>query len=187
MENGSERLQKLEDRVLSGERIAAEDALFLATEAPTPVLVGMADRLRAGRVGDRVFYNRNLHFEPTNQCLYDCLFCAFRRDVGTGPEKGGWLQDAEDLLRRLEAFPAGTLTEVHVTGGVHPSRNLEWAESLVRGVRAARPELHVKAFTAVEIDYFARSSRATVEEALVRLKEAGLGSLPGGGAEIFAP
>ncbi|MBO7500279.1 MAG: CofH family radical SAM protein [Fibrobacterales bacterium] len=187
MENGSGRLQKLESRVFSGERLGEEEALFLATEVPTPLLVDMADRLRRELNGDRVFYNRNIHFEPTNQCLYDCLFCAFRRDVGTGPEKGGWLLGADDLLRRLEAFPKGTLTELHITGGVHPGRNLEWAESFLRTLRAARPELHLKAFTAVEIDYFARSSRTTVEEALARLKEAGLGSLPGGGAEIFAP
>ena len=187
MDSREKGLEKTLERLLRGETPGFDEAMRLATEADAGSLEAAADELRRSLHGDVVYYNRNLHFEPTNVCVYACRFSAFRRPVGAGEGDGAWTKGTDDLLRELERRPVGSITELHVTGGVHPDRGLEWAEGLLRAVRAARPEIHLKAFTAVEIDYFARKSGLSVEETLLRLKEAGLDSLPGGGAEIFAP
>lgn len=176
------------ERVLdAGGRLSAEQGVFLFESAPLEWLQSRADRRRAELHGDAAFYNRNIHFEPTNKCVYSCRFCAFRRDPAQGETEGAWDYSLEELGRILDRYPEGSLTEVHITGGVHPDRGVEYGEALCRFVSERRPGVHVKAFTAVEIAFFARKSGLSVEAALQRLKDAGLGSLPGGGAEIFDP
>ena len=170
-----------------GERLSAEEGLFLYEKAPLEWLRDRADAVRRARHGEEAYFNRNIHFEPTNKCVYACKFCAFYRPPKATEAEGAWDYSFEDLQKKLDGYPVGSLTEIHITGGVHPDRGVEYGEALCAYVKAARPELHVKAFTAVEITYFAKKSGVGLEGALARLKRAGLDSLPGGGAEIFDP
>ena len=180
-------LESIESKLSRAERLSPDDALWLYRSAPSDWLRLWADKTRQRLHGDAAFYNRNVHFEPTNKCIYACSFCAFARRPEEGPDTGAWDHELSDLQALLDAHPAPALTEVHITGGVHPDRGVEYGEALCSLVRDTRPEVHVKAFTAVEVAYFARKSGITVEQALERLKAAGLASLPGGGAEIFDP
>jgi aminodeoxyfutalosine synthase len=180
-------LSPLETKLRRGERLTAEEGLFLYQEAPLEWLQRMADGARRSRHGEEAYFNRNIHFEPTNKCVYACKFCAFYRAPKATEADGAWDYTFEDLQRKLDAYPVGSLTEIHVTGGVHPDRGVEYGEALCAFIKEKRPELHVKAFTAVEITWFAKKSGVSLETALERLKRAGLDSLPGGGAEIFDP
>lgn len=177
----------LEEKIKSGARLEGTEGLFLYENAPLDWLQRQADAVRTQRHGRAAFFNRNIHFEPTNTCVYACKFCAFYRPPKAGAAEGAWDYGFEDLREKLSAYPTGSLTEVHITGGVHPDRGVEYGEQLCAFVKTVRPEIHVKAFTAVEVSYFARKSGVTVLEALARLQKAGLDSLPGGGAEIFDP
>jgi len=180
-------LEEIEKGLKKRQILEVEEAIWLALHASTEDLQRMADGFRRQLHGDRVWYNRNIHFEPTNICLYSCRFCAFYRSPRDRHRSDSWEWGIDELLVLLQRHPVGSLTELHITGGVHPERGVEWAEELLNSVRAVRPELHIKAFTAVEIDYFARKSQISIHDTLARLQKAGLGSLPGGGAEIFAP
>ncbi len=180
-------LEALAAKIASRIRLSPEEGLWLFEQAPTAWLQNQANTARSGRVGEAAFYNRNIHFEPTNICVYSCKFCAFYRKPGTTAEEGAWDHGFEILEQKMAQYPVGTLTEVHITGGVHPDRGVEYGEELCRFVKSRRPDIHVKAFTAVEIAFFARKSKLTLEATLQRLKDAGLDSLPGGGAEIFDP
>jgi len=180
-------LGPIEAKLLNKERLTPEDGLLLYQEAPLTWLKEQASKIREEKHGGEAYYNRNIHFEPTNLCVYACKFCAFYRPPKSTAEQGAWDYSFEDLKNKLDQYPAGTLTEIHVTGGVHPDRGVEYAEALCAFIKAARPELHLKAFTAVEIAYFAKKSRLSLRETLEQLKQAGLDSIPGGGAEIFDP
>jgi aminodeoxyfutalosine synthase len=180
-------LESIDAKLAQHERLTPEDATWLYANAPSEWLKDRADKSRQKRHGNAAFYNRNIHFEPTNKCIYACKFCAFARKPEEGPETGAWDYSLADLEALLDAHPAPSLTEVHITGGVHPDRGVEFGEALCALVKEKRPEIHVKAFTAVEIAYFARKSGLSIDETLSRLQAAGLASLPGGGAEIFDP
>jgi aminodeoxyfutalosine synthase len=183
------KLALLEQNLLEGRRVSLEEGLFLYEEAPLEWLKEQATRRRRALHGEEAYYNRNIHFEPTNICIYACKFCAFYRPpkAAQDPDSGAWDYTLEDLKAKLDLYPVGSLTEIHITGGVHPDRGVEYGEALCAFIKNLRPEVHVKAFTAVEISYFAKKTGIPVAEALWRLKAAGLGSLPGGGAEIFDP
>ncbi len=180
-------LAGLEAKLSRKERLSSEEALFLYKEAPLPWLMARANEARKARHGGDAYYNRNIHFEPTNICVYACKFCAFYRPPKSTAADGAWDYSFEDLQRKLDSYPAGSITEIHITGGVHPDRGVEYGEALCAFIKSTRPEIHVKAFTAVEISYFAKKSKVNLAEALTRLKAAGLDSIPGGGAEIFDP
>ena len=180
-------LGSIDGKLACGERLSAEEGLFLFEKAPLEWLRDRADAARRARHGEEAYFNRNIHFEPTNKCVYACKFCAFYRPPKATEAEGAWDYSFEDLKAKLDAYPIGLLTEIHITGGVHPDRGVEYGEALCAFVRSIRPELHIKAFTAVEITFFAKKSGVTLEEALARLQRAGLDSLPGGGAEIFDP
>ncbi len=186
-EDRQQSLQDLGEKLGRRERLTRDDAVFLYSWAPLPWLQARADQERELRHGREAYFNRNIHFEPTNVCIYACKFCAFYRAPKTAAADGAWDHSFEDLRQRLERYPVGALTEIHITGGVHPDRGVEYGEALCAFIHSLRPELHIKAFTAVEISYFAKKSRVTLAQALERLQAAGLNSLPGGGAEIFDP
>jgi aminodeoxyfutalosine synthase len=170
------------EKVDNGDRISDADALFLF-HSPELLEIGeLAARANQAKNGDRVFFNVNRHINHTNICVNRCKFCAFSR---TADEPGAYAYDLQEVENRaLEAARQGA-TEIHMVGGLHPDLPFEFYLAMLRRVKAAAPALHVKAFTAVEIDYLAGLSGLTIRETLTELKHAGLGSLPGGGAEIF--
>lgn len=180
-----EQLNRLERKLEEKQRLSFEDGLFLYNWAPLPWLKAHASSVRRFRHGEEAYFNRNIHFEPTNICVYACKFCAFYRPPKTSEADGAWDYSFEDLRKRLERYPQGSISEVHITGGVHPDRGVEFGEALCGFIHSIRPELHIKAFTAVEIAYFSKKSRITLRETLERLHRSGLDSIPGGGAEIF--
>ena len=182
-----QELARLESKLSRKERLTPEEGLFLYAEAPLPWLKSRATEARETLHGHEAYYNRNIHFEPTNICVYACKFCAFYRPPKSGAKDGAWDYSFEDLQKKLASHPPGSLTEIHVTGGVHPDRGVEYGEALCGFIKSIRPELHLKAFTAVEIAWFARKSGIDLRKTLRRLKQAGLDSIPGGGAEIFDP
>jgi len=185
----SPTLDLISAKLAAGGRLSPEEALFLYTEAPLEWLKDKATAARVTRHGQDAYFNRNIHFEPTNVCIYACKFCAFYRPPkAEGVEgSGAWNYSLKDLKAKLDQYPVGSLTEIHITGGVHPDRGVEYGEALCAFIKRHRPEIHVKAFTAVEIAYFAKKSGISIPDALIRLKAAGLDSIPGGGAEIFDP
>jgi len=130
----------------------------------------------------RVYFNKNFHIEPTNICIYDCKFCSYHRKVN---QEGSWEYSIEDIVKKAESYKNSGVTEVHIVGGVHPNRDLHYYGEMIRRIKEVLPEIHVKAFTAVELDFMIRKSHLDLKEGLEKLKEYGLGSIPGGGAEIF--
>ena len=178
----SPKLKEIENKICSGIRISEEEALLLYKEAPLGWLGSLAHSVRVNKNGMKVYYNRNIHIEPTNICLYQCEFCSFKRKVG---EENSWDYTHDDILNILNKNISNKITEVHITGGVFPGRNLFWYTELLEKIKKAAPQIHIKAFTAIEINYMALQSGLTIEESIIKLKNAGLGSIPGGGAEIF--
>ena len=164
------------------ERITADEALTLWQQAPLWQLAELAVAAKRRVSGDKVYYNRNFHLEPTNVCLFECKFCSYRRKVG---EAGAWDYSMEEVLAQVASRKASGATEVHIVGGVHPDRDLYYYAEMIRRIKEIMPEVCVKAFTAVELHYMIRKAGLTIEEGLQLLKEAGMESIPGGGAEIF--
>jgi aminodeoxyfutalosine synthase len=164
------------------ERITPDEALRLWDEAPLARLGALAFDIKREKSGESVFYNRNIHIEPTNICVFRCKFCSYRREEG---DAGAWYYTLDDIAR-LAAERRGTgITEVHIVGGVHPQHTLEDYVAMVRAVKGELPEVTVKAFTAVELAYIIRKAGLTIEQGLQKLIDAGMGAIPGGGAEIF--
>lgn len=176
------KLLDIEKKVLAGERITTGECLLLYREGELAFLGKLANHVREKMNGKSAFFNRNIHIEPTNICIYMCKFCAYSRKAG---EEGSWDYSLQEILDKVAAYPVGSITEVHIVGGVHPDRDLEYYCTMVSGIKRARPELHVKGFTAIELDFMIRKAGLSVEEGLQRLKQSGLESIPGGGAEIF--
>lgn len=169
------------EKIVQGQRIEASEALLLALEASPGLLGILADAVRKKMNGDALWFIRNFHVEPTNLCIHRCKFCSFRSEV-TG---SAWELSLDEIAGIVEA--AGPAEEVHITGGVHPDRDFAYYEQMVALVRRLKPQLHIKAFSAVEIDDMAQRAGIGIEETLSRLQMAGLDALPGGGAEIFDP
>ena len=166
----------------SGIRIDATEAKLLWEKAPLWLLARLATEAKERKSGDKVFYNKNFHLEPTNICLFECRFCSYRRRKG---EVGAWDYSMEEVLEQVEKRKASGATEVHIVGGVHPDRDLYYYAEMIRRIKEIMPEVCVKAFTAVELHYMIRKAGLTIEAGLQLLKEAGMESIPGGGAEIF--
>jgi aminodeoxyfutalosine synthase len=179
----SPELQAIQQKVYAGERISDEEGLTLFQTGSLPFLGSLANFVREKKHGDIVYFNRNFHIEPTNVCVFTCNFCSYSRLYAHREE--GWELSAEQMLHMVQRYDGQPVTEVHIVGGVHPKMNLEFFAEVIRMIKAHRPGLHIKGFTAVELDYMFRKAKKTNEEGLAYLKEAGLDSLPGGGAEIF--
>lgn len=177
------QLAAIRDQVLAGQRLSPEHGLFLDRHADLHLLGELANHVREQKNGHRTYYNVNVHLNPTNVCVYRCQFCAYRADLKS--PKGYIMSDEQILERAREASRRGC-TEMHIVGGLHHQMPYDWYRHLVQIVHDAHPELHLKAWTAVEWDWFQRITKRPVEELLTDMKAAGLGSLPGGGAEIFA-
>ena len=165
-----------------GERLTREDALKMWREAPLWLLGELATERKRKASGEEVYYNRNIHLEPSNICLFNCEFCSFRRREG---DPDAWSMTIEQVEARAREMQGSGITEVHIVGGVHPRHDLNTYCAMVRAVKRALPEVAVKAYTAVEILYMTRREGVSIVEGLRRLKEAGMEAIPGGGAEIF--
>ena len=170
------------EKLSRGESINAIEAKLLWEQSPLWLLARLATEAKVRKSGDKVFYNKNFHLEPTNICLFECRFCSYRRRKG---EEGAWDNSMEEVLAQVEARKASGATEVHIVGGVHPERDIYYYAEMIRRIKEIMPDICVKAFTAVELHYMIRKAGLTIEEGLLLLKEAGMESIPGGGAEIF--
>jgi aminodeoxyfutalosine synthase len=169
-------------KVRAGQRITADEALFLFTSNDLLGIGELASEINKRKNGKNVYFNVNRHINPTNVCVNRCAFCAFSRTAG---EDGAYTLALDEICRRAREAEGEGATEVHIVGGLHPDLAFEFYEEALRAIRTAAPKLHIKAFTAVEIEYFSRISGLSIEQVFERLISAGLGSMPGGGAEIL--
>jgi len=177
-------LKPIAEKVLAGERLSFEDGVALY-KSPDLLAVGwLANYVREKRHGNVAYYNINRHINPTNVCVAHCKLCAFGRDPGA---PGAYTFALEEMYDRAAQGVREGATEIHIVGGLHPDLPFEYFLELIRGLKQRHPQVHLKAFTMVEVHYFARIAKLTVDETLLKLKEAGVDSCPGGGAEIFHP
>ncbi len=181
----SPELQIIARKVENGERITDQDCLLLFEKGSIGFVGSLANQIKERLHGDKVFFNRNFHIEPTNVCVFSCQFCSYSRLYANREE--GWELSIEQMLHLVKRYDGIPVTEVHIVGGVHPKMNLKFFRELLAAIKAHRPELHIKAFTAVEYDYMFRKANVSVKQGLQELIDAGLNSIPGGGAEIFHP
>lgn len=178
-------LQAIAQKVKAGERITNEECLLLFEQGSLSFVGTLANHIREQKHGHKTYFNRNFHIEPTNVCVFSCKFCAYSRLYAKREE--GWELSIDQMLDIVKSYDGKPITEVHIVGGVHPKMDMAYFIELIQKIKAHRPDLHVKAFTAVELDYMFRKAKLSIEEGMRRLHEAGLESLPGGGAEIFHP
>ena len=181
----SRDIAAIADKIHNRERINEEEALQLFEKGSLPFVGSLANSIRERLHGDKTYFNRNFHIEPTNVCVFSCNFCSYSRLYAHKEE--GWELTTDQMFDIVKGYDGKPVTEVHIVGGVHPKLNLGFFADLLRKIKAHRPELHIKGFTAVELDYMFRKAKVTAEEGLKLLQKAGLDSLPGGGAEIFHP
>ena len=178
------RLADIRDKVHAGTRLTADDGLHLDRHADLFTLGELATLVRERKNGNVTYYNVNQHLNPTNVCVYRCKFCSFRADLKAA---NAYVMSDEQILARAREATAQGATELHIVGGLHHQLPYEWYLGIVRDIHAEFPALHLKAWTAVEWDWFERLTKRPTKELLAEMKAAGLGSLPGGGAEIFHP
>src|SRR6266851_1938194 len=178
------QLSAIRDKVYAGERLTFDDGVLLYECDDLFTLAELANLVRERKNGNFGYYNVNAHINPTNVCVYRCIFCAFRSDLKS--PKGYVMSDEQILEQAAEADRNGA-TELHIVGGLHHQLPYEWYLNVVKIIHRAHPRLHLKAYTAVEWDWFSRLTGRPTRDILAEFKEAGLGSLPGGGAEIFHP
>ncbi|MBI1193007.1 MAG: aminofutalosine synthase MqnE [Bacteroidetes bacterium] len=176
-------LERIARNVQRAERLTPAEGLYLFQNADLGLLGAMANAVRERLHGDVTYFNRNFHIEPTNLCVFDCKFCSYSRLIKQKDE--GWIMDKDQILHIVRRYEGQPVTEVHIVGGVLPQMNLAWFGEVLEGIKALRPDLHIKGFTAVELEYMFRKAKVSIEEGLRFLMSKGLGSLPGGGAEIF--
>jgi aminodeoxyfutalosine synthase len=181
----SPALKAIGHKVLNSERLTPADGLLLFEEAEPGYAGMLANYVREQKHGHKTYFNRNFHIEPTNVCVFSCAFCSYSRLYKH--REDGWELSVDQMMHIVQKYDEQAVTEVHIVGGVHPKMDLDFFCELLRRIREHRPDLHRKGFTAVELDYMFRKAKLSREEGLRKLMEAGLQSLPGGGAEIFAP
>ena len=183
--NFNSSLKSIAGKVLHQVRISTDDALVLFKEGEIGFLGALANYIRESKYGNQTFFNRNFHIEPTNVCVFNCTFCSYSRLYKN--KEAGWELSIDQMMHIVKKYDHIPVTEVHIVGGVHPKMDLDFFCELLRQIKLHRPDLHLKGFTAVELDYMFRKAKLTRQEGMLKLKEAGLQSLPGGGAEIFNP
>mgnify|MGYP003769801375 CR=1 FL=1 len=181
----NKELQLIGEKIINNQRINFNDGVLLFEKASLPYVGALANFVREQKHGDKTYFNRNFHIEPTNICVFNCKFCSYSRLYAHKEE--GWELSIDDMLNIVKKYDDQPVTEVHIVGGVHPKMNLYFFADLLKAIHAHRPDLHLKGFTPVELDYMFRKAKVSVEEGMKILKDAGLQSLPGGGAEIFHP
>lgn len=178
-------LQSIGNKIIQNERIDSNEGIYLFEKAPLHFVGALANWKRESIHGDNTYFNRNFHIEPTNVCVFSCKFCSYSKLYAHKEE--GWELTVAQMMDIVKSYDGKPVTEVHIVGGVHPKLTLSFFLELMRAIKAHRPQLHIKAFTPVELDYMFRKAKVSIEEGMKLAKEAGLDSLPGGGAEIFHP
>ena len=176
-------LQPIVAKIINEKRINQKEGLLLYNEASISLLGTLANSIRENINGNNTFFNKNIHIEPTNICVFDCKFCSYSRKLSKRIE--AWEYTIDEMIEKIKAYDNKDITEVHLVGGVHPKMGLYYFIELIEKIKAIRPDIHIKAFTAVELEYMCRKAKVTYKEGLQKLKDAGQNSLPGGGAEIF--
>lgn len=184
LSHGDEMIRHITSKVIAGKRITDDEGLWLYEHGEPGALGVLANYIREQKNGSYTFFNRNFHIEPTNVCVFSCKFCSYSREYKN--KEDGWELTTSDMLDRVKAYDGIPITEVHIVGGVHPKMDLHYFADVLKQIKAHRPDLHIKGFTAVELDYMFRKAKMTADEGVAYLKAAGLDSIPGGGAEIFA-
>ncbi|MEM1358907.1 MAG: aminofutalosine synthase MqnE [Bacteroidota bacterium] len=178
-------LRTVAEKVYAGDRITSAECQLLYDEAPLGYLGALANHIREAKHGDKTYFNRNFHVEPTNVCLYTCTFCSYSRRIKK--REDGWEYSLDDIMDIVKGYDDKPVTEVHIVGGVLPQYDVPFYTELFKRIRTHRPDLHVKALTPVEYHYIFKKAKISYEEGMALMKEAGLQSMPGGGAEIFHP
>lgn len=178
-------LKRVAEKVFSGERVTFDEGVQLYEKGELGFLGILANYIREKRHGNNTYFNRNFHIEPTNLCVYDCKFCSYSRLIKQRAE--GWEYTMEEMLDMVKKYDAEPVTEVHIVGGVLPQYDVQFYTELFKSIKAHRPELHIKALTPVEYHYIFKKAHIDYAAGMKLMKEAGLGSVPGGGAEIFHP
>jgi len=176
-------LKSIAEKIENQIRITPEEGLMLFEKGSLATLGAMANFIRERKHGNHTYFNRNFHIEPTNVCVFSCKFCSYSRLYSKREE--GWELSIDEMLEKVKAYDGQPITEVHIVGGVHPKMDIHYFAELLTKIKAHRPDLHIKGFTAVELDYMFRKAKLSRLEGMKLLHDAGLDSLPGGGAEIF--
>lgn len=183
--NLSDTDREIADKVTHQQRITDEECLYLYEEGDLSFVGVLADAVRRAKHGQKTYFNRNFHLEPTNVCIYDCTFCSYSRKIKK--REDGWELTLEEMLDAVKKYDNQPVTEVHIVGGVLPQYNYQFYQDLFRRIKEHRPELHIKALTPVEYHYIFKKGKVSYREGLKAMIDAGLDSMPGGGAEIFHP
>lgn len=178
-------LQDIAQKVAQKTRINPEEGLYLYEKAPLGYLGVLANHIREQKHGDKTYFNRNFHMEPTNVCVYTCTFCSYSRLIKKRSE--GWELTHEQMMDIVKKYDNQPVTEVHIVGGVLPQYDFDFYIKLFKSIKAHRPALHIKGLTPVEYHYVFKKAKISYEEGMKAMVEAGLDSMPGGGAEIFDP
>jgi aminodeoxyfutalosine synthase len=176
-------LLKIRDKVLSDTRISFDEGVLLYKHGDLSLVGALANYIREKKHGDKTYFNRNFHIEPTNVCVYSCSFCSYSRLIKKREE--GWEYTHEQMMDIVRSFDDKEVTEVHIVGGVLPKYDLDFYCNLFKAIKEHRPGLHIKALTPVEYHYIFKKAKVSYEEGMERIMNAGVDSLPGGGAEIF--
>lgn len=179
-------LNQIVYKVLKEERINSQEGIHLFENADLNFVGALANYIRERKHGNKTYFNKNFHVEPTNICVFDCKFCAYSKLLRDKGDYDAWEMSEEDIIETVKSYNDSDITEVHIVGGVHPKMGLTYFANLIKKIKEVRPSIHVKAFTAVELEYMCRKAKVSYKEGLQILKDHGQDSLPGGGAEIFA-
>ncbi len=182
-DNIPKELLSIFKKVINEKRISEEEGLILYNKSPLSLLGSLANSIRENKNGNKTFFNKNIHIEPTNICVFDCKFCSYSRKLSKKVE--AWEFTIDEMIEKLEDYDEDDITEVHLVGGVHPKMGLHYFIELIKKIKKIRPKIHIKAFTAVELEYMCRKAKVSYKEGLKMLRDSGQDSLPGGGAEIF--
>ncbi len=179
----SKDLLAITKKVQNNERITPQEGVLLYEKGSLGFVGTLANFIRERKHGDKTWFNRNFHLEPTNVCLYTCKFCSYSRLIKKRSD--GWEYSHDQIMDIVKKYDNEPVTEIHIVGGVLPQYNLEFYTQLYKAIKAHRPDLHIKALTPVEYHYMFKKAKVSYEDGMKIMKEAGLESMPGGGAEIF--
>ncbi len=179
-----EKEQEITTKVQNGRRLSADEGLYLFQYGQLGFLASLANVVRERKNGNYTYFNRNFHIEPTNVCIYTCKFCSYSRLIKQRSD--GWELKHDDIMSIIKSYDDQPVTEVHIVGGVLPQYDTKFYSDLFKAIKAHRPSLHIKALTPVEYHYIFKKDKLSYEDGMELMKDSGLDSLPGGGAEIFA-